>query len=310
MTDYPERPLWADLGGSVLDLPQLDPEPGWRTFNPSPGVSPTGELALTLRSSNYDLDQDTGELYTGGAPIRSRGWCARLTPDLQLVEPRQIRWDPAGPPVVRGTEDPKIYWRDGWRFTAVMQEPAHTPRARVVEYRLDVDTGDATWVRGWPGPSPSRPEKNWMLPYEPSPYFDWVYDARSVLADGQVVVRRDDDDPRGLRGNTNLWRLPDGEYLAAVHRLYVAQTGPVRARTGRLLQGLRKDYRHQLALFDARGRLVELSPELSFTRPGVEFAAGLCVHGGDLVVGVGVGDATAHLATIPLDRALSLLRPA
>lgn len=308
--EYPQRPLWTELGGRIHDLPQLESQLGWHTFNPSVGLSPTGELAVTLRTSNYQLDQATGELFVpGNGDILSRAWCGRLTPDLRLVDERPITWDPAGPPVRRGTEDTKLYWQDGWRFTGVMVEN-HTPKARMVEYALDLDTGETTWLRGHPGQEPRFPEKNWMRPYADAD-FGWVYGPNKTQLHGKVTeVRSLAPEMFGLRGNSNLWLLPDGSYLAVVHRLRTAMLGwGVSALSKRPMQRMRKDYRHLLARYDATGRLVELSPEFSFISAGVEFAAGLVVRGDELLISFGHSDATAHLATVPLSAALSWLRP-
>jgi hypothetical protein len=308
--DYPRRPLWAELGGRIHDLPQLDDTGHWHTFNPSVGLSPSGELAVTLRSSNYQLDPDTGELYVpGGGNILSRAWCGRLTPELELTDVRQLTWDSAGPPVKRGTEDTKLYWQDGWRFTGVMVE-AHTPVARMVEYQLDLDTGETTWLRGHSGIDRRQPEKNWMRPYADAA-FDWVYGPGKVMRHGKVTALRPlTPEIDGLRGNSNLWLLPDGSYLAVVHRLRTAKLGwGVSALSKRSMQQLMKDYRHLLARYDATGNLVELSPEFSFIAPGVEFAAGLVVRGDELLISFGSQDASPHLATVPLAAALSWLRP-
>ena len=64
-----------------------------------------------------------------------------------------------------------------------------------------------------------------------------------------------------------------------------------------------------LARYDASGRLVALSPEFSFLEPGVEFGSGLVVRGKDLVLSFGSWDASAHLAVVPVEAALSWLEP-
>ena len=312
---YPERPLWSDLGGTVVDLPHVDADPLWRTLNPGVALSPTGELAIALRTSNYYLDPSTGEYFVPDrGPIRSRTYVARLTDSLELVEPRLVDWDPAGPDIRRGVEDCRLFWRDGqWRLLGVLVED-HSPDARQVEYSVELDSGNATWLTTHEPPAGvegKRPQKNWMCPYEATDEFDFVYGPTEVIRGGQLVSRRADAPNEDmLRGSSLLWRLDDGSYLALTHR-----SRSMRLSHRHSLLSLRtifprlSDYRHLLARYDASGRLVALSPEFSFLEPGVEFGSGLVVRGKDLVLSFGSWDASAHLAVVPVEAALSWLEP-
>lgn len=314
-SSYPERPLWSDLGGEVHDLPHVDRDPLWRTLNPSIALSPSGELALALRTSNYYLDPSTGEYFVfGGGPITSRAYVARLTDDLELTETTPVDWDPAGPDIRRGVEDCRLFWRDNqWRLLGVLVED-HSPVARQVEYSVELESGNADWIATHEPPAgvdEKRPQKNWMCAYERTDEFDFVYGPTEVVRHGELLRRRDTvPGDVMLRGSSLLWRLEDGTYLALVHRSASMRLEPRHSRLSyvTIFPQLR-DYRHLLARYDASGRLLALSPEFSFLSPGVEFGSGLVVRGKDLVLSFGSWDASAHLATIPVETALEWLKP-
>jgi hypothetical protein len=312
---YPKRPLWSDLGGSTRELPHVDRDPLWRTLNPSVALSPTGELAIALRTSNYYLDPSTGEYFVfGGGPIRSRTYVAGLTDELELTETALVDWDPAGPDIRRGVEDCRLFWRDGqWRLLGVLVED-HSPVARQIEYSVELGSGNATWTTTHASPTgveEKRPQKNWMCPYDATDQFDFVYGPTEVLRHGELLSRRDDvPGDAMLRGGSLLWRLDDGSYLALVHRTASMRLTPrYSALSYVTIFPMLRDYRHLLARYDASGRLVALSPEFSFLEPGVEFGSGLVVRGKDLVLSFGSWDASAHLATVPLETALEWLQP-
>lgn len=314
-SSYPTRPLWSELGGTTHDLPHVDRDPLWRTLNPGVALSPSGELAIALRTSNYYLDPSTGEYFVlGGGPIHSRAYVARLTEDLALTETTLVDWDPAGPDIRRGVEDCRLFWRDGqWRLLGVLVED-HTPDARQVEYSVELDSGNATWLTTHDSPAgvdEKRAQKNWMCPYEATDEFDFVYGPTEVLRHGELLSRRDDTPgDTMLRGSSLLWRLDDGSYLALVHRSRSQRLAPRYSLLSYVtIFPMLRDYRHLLARYDASGRLVALSPEFSFLEPGVEFGSGLVVRGETLLLSFGSWDASAHLATAPLETALSWLEP-
>lgn len=316
LSKYPERPLWRDLGGEVHDLPHVDPDPLWRTMNPSVAIAPDGELAVALRTGNFYLDPSTGEYFAPTGDIRNRTFVARLTPDLRLDGPaRLVDWGTEGPSVRRGHEDCRLFQRGGeWRLLGAMKEPDHTPEYRQVEYAVDLDTGDATWLATHQPPleaDPARPQKNWMCPSEPTDDFDFVYSAHGALRRGEFLLLREDFPPEvTVRGGSLLSRLDDGSYLALVHSIRVMRFPFGLSRLShRTIWPVLRDYPHYLARYDASGRLVELSSEFNFLTGGVEFGAGLAVRGDELVLSFGSWDVSAHLATVPLEAALDWLRP-
>ena len=87
--------------------------------------------------------------------------------------------------------------------------------------RLNQDLTAIESFEKFPGIDGIRPEKNWMLPYNKSPYFDWIYGTNATLKNNVLTTHlSDNDDIAGLRGSSNLHLLKDGTYLAVVHRMW------------------------------------------------------------------------------------------
>lgn len=301
-------PTFAGLGGKVWPIGRYVSENrNWSACNPSIAYSPKLGYAMTVRSSNYILHPTTGVLSVlEGSEVLSKVWFCELDNDLNPKNMREVVFSPDGPRIHRGVEDPKLFWRDdSWYFTGVMLERDHTPEARMALYKYDQETNTAIFVRKWGSPDASKPEKNWMLPYEPNPNFDFIYGPYSVVKDDLVISRLDGVPAAGgLRGNTNLWLLEDGTYLAVVHNLFDRYT-----KSEEKLYTQNRAYIHRFATYSQTGELVGLSPEFVFKSLGVEFAAGLVVKDEQLIVSWGERDATSYLASISLQLVLESIKP-
>ena len=68
-------------------------------------------------------------------------------------------------------------------------------------------------------------------------------------------------------------------------------------------------YHHRWARFSTSGVLVELSDRFTFGQRPIEFAAGIVLHRGDVVVSFGVQDQRALLARFSYGEVVSSLRP-
>jgi hypothetical protein len=201
----------------------------------------------------------------------------------------------------RGLEDPKLFYRDNaWHFTCVTLEKKHTPRARMAICRLNDDLTEIVSFEKFPGIDANRPEKNWMLPNDPNPNFDWIY-GTNALVKGNTLITELDDTPEtsAIRGNTNLYDLGDGTYLAVVHRLL----------TRTIMNNTHRFYVHYFAKYDYNGRLIALSRGFKFENSGVEFAAGLTVCGDDFMISYGSKDASSHVALLAKETVLAGLLP-
>jgi hypothetical protein len=308
-TSYPKI---EDIGGSVKKVRRLtDPDDKlWSAFNPSIGYSPELGYAMTIRSSNYVITLDTGYLaLTCEKEVRTRLWFCELDENLNLLNLREVKIDSKELKIVRGVEDAKLFWRDGsWWFTAIMLEKEHTPFARVSLFKYDHKKNVATFIKKYAGPEFNKPEKNWMLPYEPNPNFDFIYGPASIIKDDVFIKYPNLNwDITSIRGNTNLLKI-DNEYLGVVHTLYAKQVIWNNPNTFAKQEGLKKVYTHRFAKYNYKGELTHLSSEFQFEHHGIEFACGIVEKDDNFVISYGKDDLSSHFAFIPKSIALGGLR--
>jgi len=309
--DYPKI---TQLGGKIIDLRRLAiPEnKNWGVTNASIGYHPKKGFVAAFRSSNYVISPNGQYTVTEGDTIKARVYFSELDKDLKLKNFRQIDTSTApGWVFSRGLEDPKIFYRDdSWHFTCVTMEKEVTPRARMAIAKLDTRKSQITEFTKFPGIDEARPEKNWMLPYEPSPNFDWVYGPNAVIVGQNLITwMTDHPDITALRGNSNLWKLEDDTYLAVTHRMFgKADTVWVPQSFGTVNAFLR-NYVHYFTQYDSQGMIMAMSKGFQFYEKGVEFAGGLVVKGKDVIVSFGRNDVSSHLAVLPLEVVMKALKP-
>jgi hypothetical protein len=308
-TDYPTV---RRLGGSIVDLKRfVDPtDRNWSATNPSIGHHPRKGYAVALRSSNYVIRPNGTYEVTSGDKIRARVWFAELDDSLKPKRVRQVDVSDLGVDLPRGLEDPKLFFRDGsWWFTCVTMEE-HTPVARMAVARLDAKCTRAVELTRLPGIDAKRPEKNWMLPYDPNPNFDFVYGPNATVKDGVLrTVMTDHPAISALRGNTNLHALGDGTYIAVVHRMFGKADTVWVPQTFGTVNTYQRNYVHYFARYDEEGTIVSLSRGFQFHSPGVEFAAGITVRERQFLVSFGRGDVSSHIAVLPIETVMKSLVP-
>jgi hypothetical protein len=301
-------PTFSGLGGKLWPIGRyVSDNRNWSACNPSIAYSPELGYAMTVRSSNYEIAEDRWAFKVlEGTEIQSKVWFCNLDNGLVPRNMRQVRFSEDGPPISRGIEDAKLFWRDGsWFFTGVMLEKEHTPKARMALYKYDHVANLATFIKKWDGPDASIYEKNWMLPYEQNPNFDFIYGpAAKIVGDTLVSRLNTNEEIGGLRGNTNLWKLEDNTYIAVVHSVFDRYT---KIDDTQMLKD--RAYLHRLARYSYEGDIIGLSREFVFRSLGVEFACGLVVKDGNLVISWGERDARSFLATIDLETALKMIQP-
>ena len=310
--NYEEYPTIKQLGGTVVDLlryPDVT-EPKWSAFNPSIGHNGKSVYATTIRSSNYYIDKLGNYIPFFGTEFLTRLYYSEFDRDWKLKKLRRIDFDGLEVSFGRGVEDAKLFYRDGWYFTGVVLEREHTPSARMAIFELDTRKNKVVNYTKLPGRDPKVPEKNWMLPYEPSEHFDWVYGANQIV-NGHVMQSwmTDCDTIHNLRGNSNLVSLGDDTYLGVMHRTFYNKTSPYVATTFSTVQSVLRDYVHYFVRFDKFGYIIEMSEGFRFHAPGVEFAAGLVFKGDQAIVSFGRNDVSSHLAFINKDFILKSLLP-
>jgi hypothetical protein len=296
------------LGGETWPIGRyVSEDKTWSACNPSIGYSPKLGYALTIRSSNYLIDTENGDLtvQSGHREIKSRVWFCELDDSLKGRKMREVKFYDGDLPIERGIEDAKLLWRDGsWHFTGVMKEKGHTPLFRMALYRFDHKTNIAYLVKKYEGPDVTKPEKNWMMPYEPNPNFDFIYGPTSIVKGDLIISKMNTNEDVGvIRGNTNLWKMPDDTYIALVHSLYIKMT--------KMMTHMKTErtYTHQFAQYSAEGDIIALSGEFVFQKMQVEFAAGIVEKNGKFIISYGVQDESSHFASIPVEKVLEILKP-
>jgi hypothetical protein len=312
-TERVQYPTIKDLGGTVKRLMRyVNPDDeNWSATNPSIGYSPKHGYALMFRSSNYVITATGTYQVTVGKEIQSHAYFAELDDNLEMQNVRRIDVSGLKLDITRGLEDPKLIWRNNdWWFTAVMLEKTHTPVARMVLCKLDKKATKVVSIQKFPGIEMRRPEKNWMLPYEPSQYFDFVYGPTATVKNGLLsTVMSDSPATSAIRGNTNLHDLGDETYLAVVHRM-VGQNYKVWDPTMfAYVEAYNRNYVHYFARYDKHGSLFTLSPGFQFIDRGVEFAAGLVEKDENFLVSFGRGDVNANIATLTRKSVMAMLKP-
>jgi len=296
-----DYPTITKLGGKVFQLRRLiNPKNKlWSAFNPSIAYSPQHGYAMTIRSSNYVINLSNGSLdVTEGAHVKNQVWFCELDDKFSILNLRKVNFK-APMLITRGVEDAKLFWRDGsWWFTGVIMERGHTPVARMSLFKYDQKANLATFVEKFDGPDFSKPEKNWMAPYEENPHFDFIYGPASVVKNNAFIFYPNkNSEISKIRGNTNLLQI-DNEYLAVVHSLYTSRVVWKNPKTFSNQDGLQKFYTHQFVKFNYKGELTHISPEFQFEHNGIEFAAGIVEKRDKFVISYGKSDLSSHLAII------------
>jgi hypothetical protein len=310
-------PLVTELGGRTHQIRRLiDPaDQTWSATNASIGYSKKEGYAVTLRSSNYVIMPSGEYRVTTGTPstIKSRIYFSKLKKDFTIEELHLIDVSKLDINIDRGLEDPKLYWRDGsWHFTCVVMEEGTYPRARMATCRLEYKNKKyvAKDLVVYAGIDSARPEKNWMLPYEPNPNFDFVYGPNAIWKDGKVVyLATDATGISALRGNSNLHLLKDGTYLAVTHRMFGKSTSTWVPQTFGTVNVYLRRYVHYFTQIDNTGKIIAMSKGFNFFEHGVEFAAGLVEHKDDFVISWGKKDISSHIAFLPKDTVFKSLTP-
>ncbi len=299
-------PSIKQLGGEIHNVRRLaDPNiKEWSATNLSIGYHPTTGYVGMFRSGNYIITEQGEYKVVVEGTIKSKIYVSELDEktykltNARLLDVKKI--SPEGE-IRRGLEDPKLFYRDGaWHFTAITMEKGHTEKARVAICRLNKDLTAIESFEKFQGIDGVRPEKNWMLPYEKNPNFDFIYGTNAVLKDNVLTTYMNDSDKiAGLRGSSNLHLLKDGSYLAVVHRMW----------TRTIMNHNLRFYVHYFAQYDQKGMIQKISKGFIFEKMGVEFAAGLCEQGKNFLISYGSKDVSSHIAILPKETVLKSLHP-
>lgn len=302
-----------DFGGSVVEIAKYvdNNDHGWYATNPSIAYSPKYGYAVTLRSTNYYIEKETGIFkITSGNEIKSTIWYSELDKKFRIKNLRKIDTSKIPLPIIRGLEDPKLFWKDNkWYFSAVIFEPGYINVPKMCLCTLDPETNSVVDFVLFTGPEINRMEKNWMFPSENNDNFDFIYSANAKIKNNiMTTIIMNHIELDDLRGNSNLLKINNDLYLAILHKKYILKTNWFPNDKGEMQPAGIKDYQHYFGLYDKTGRLIEISQPFRFMSPGVEFAAGLSEYKNDYIVSFGKEDTSAHLAFIPKESIKNIMR--
>jgi predicted GH43/DUF377 family glycosyl hydrolase len=290
MSNYPV--VTEVFPGARLQEVVTSAQYGHSAFNSSIGWHPKKGYGLIVRDSNYVMSPNNLEYWmtSSDQSIQTISHLCLLDDDLNIIDMRAIR-DSAVRDVkyewVQGMEDSRLIpVGDNWHRYGTLREHRPDGACEIAEDRLD---GEAKVVERfvYPNPEPGRAQKNWTRMVGTN---HWIYlcGPSSVLRNGSDLVydqRQRTPYAGEFRGGSPA--IPfQGGFVSIVHLV----TWDPRPR----------EYWHTLCLFDADGFLEAYTPAFYFKSPGIEFSAGLVVHGDDLVASFGYAESRCFFAHIPI----------
>jgi predicted GH43/DUF377 family glycosyl hydrolase len=303
----------GDLGGETRQIRRLisKDNTNWSAFNPSIAYSDKDGYLCLIRSANYYYNDLGHATLTTENTVRNKMYIARLDKNLDIATLTQIKYLD-GPTQKRGSEDGRLFQRNGyWLFHAVMREE-HTINPRLALYQLDIYSGTAIFVRKYESDEYQSVEKNWMAPSKyHNDNFEFIYNMNSVVKrEGSLLkVRGDFSNLKELRGGSSLLELEDGNYLAIGHYAY---STPIQGFSPERFSHVRsslRQYTHAFIKFNQIGQVTHVSKEFIFDELQIEFACGIENYEDKFVISYGARDLTSNLAFIDQSKVFDLLKP-
>jgi glycosyltransferase involved in cell wall biosynthesis len=280
---------------TAVKIPQLNMDPVYTNTNPSVAVV-DGKLKAIIRTVSYRIRSDGTYDYNGLQSIRTTSYLADFTDDFQLRGGVVKINRPTGFPDpvttdVLDVEDLRLIPHRGelWANGCVLEQNDKFWREQFL-MKINPDTGECTdWRRVDPQGIPKQNEKNWM-PLIGSGCLQWMYRPGWVMySDGQFPVKNDTKLAVDQFSGGGQVVSFDAGYLAIVHE---ARPDPTNGK---------RFYQHRFVWFDGEYVLQKVSRPFVFFDRQIEFAAGLALHNGKVIVSFGVLDREAWLASISED---------
>jgi hypothetical protein len=302
------------MGGSTKTIRRYAEEDNenWSAFNPSIGYSEKDGYICLFRSSNYIYTEQGIIRVLAGNEIKNKVYVGKFDKDFNLVDVRMVTFI-GGLSQNRGSEDPKLYIRDGeWYFHAIMQEREHTPVQRVATFKFNLEKAEAYFIKKYESYDYSLVEKNWAKPfYEDNKNFDFVYSSTGIYTEGRFLMKESTDTRLSrLRGGTNLWPLGDGTYLGVSHKQYRKPLKNIYVQElDKVMNNFLRAYTHCFVRYDSFGSVIEISDEFVLDDFQLEFVSGLIEKDENFMVSYGVNDNEAKIGFLPKQTVLQMLNP-
>lgn len=300
-----------DIGATVTVL--QDNDQAWPYYNPSIAWDESGALRIAIRACNFTVRPEGGWYLTQGDHAKTKVMYGYLDPNtLTITGLAEVLPSKDSPEAIHkcGLEDGRLFLRGKTMHIIGVQVDTtqkHIIPASQAEFSIGKYGDNMEYIRTLKKPDENRVEKNWMPTDKETPAFDFQYSPTQTWKDG-IVTGPDYDG--NLHGGTQLLQQKDGTWLAIIHDVkhatFVRRPGERRRR--------KRNYIHYLAEYSTAGQLQRLSRPFIFGTTavdfeGIEFAAGMVEHKGDLLVSFGIRDAKIGIARIPKAAAIKLLEP-
>lgn len=300
----------------VLTLPETGEEFNrWSAFNPSICEAGDGSgYGMTMRSSNYVFGEPRPKIHlTVGTEVETRVWFGRLTEDMWGLESYARVDVQADPPLGRGAEDPRLYWRNGgWEFIATILDKPHAEQGigRMARFSFDEQSMKAQLEEVYKARKELRVEKNWTRTTDGSGGFDFIYGPNLVVIKNKFQEVAPQKNLPPLRGGTQLLPLGDDTYISCLHLTHDKRAKEPVFNNNRMMvhYPVTRHYTHMFVRYNSEGRIIGLSDEFRFQNLPVEYASGMVRHGDKFVVSFGVEDKSTWLAHIPVSDVLENIR--
>lgn len=309
--------LVLEQGGSLIPL--LIPSKytgGTGIMNPSIFID-KGKLYLNLRHVQYALYHSEGNQQfqniwgplaylnpEDDITLRTTNFLCTLDPltlnidTCNKVDTSKLDKEPLWQFI--GLEDGRVVkWNDNLFLVGVRRDTTTNGEGRM-EFSKVENNQEITRTRIQPpsGPNSTYCEKNWMpildMPYH---FVKWsnpleIVKVNLETASSETVLLKEQNIPltRDLRGGSQV--IPVGDYrIAITHEvdLWYNEIG-------------NKDshYYHRFIVWDKDWNVVKISDEFKFLTGHIEFACGLALHRGDLLITFGFQDNAAYLLKTPI----------
>lgn len=295
-------PLLSEWLPNTVFTPLAVPtQHGWTSFNPSLVVRNDGRVQASVRSSNYRIHAaGRYEIDDPQTIVRSMTRIVDLDEQLRPGAASVIQ-ELVGAPVhesaIRGYEDVRIFESDrGLGALAVVLDRDSSRICRIVLLELD-DSAQVTRELLIAGPDPDRHEKNWIPIGADRDTLHLIY-SWDPLQTGELSLSTGDlrlappmesgwRGARGGGGGASIDGRDDGDRLFVVHE-------PV------TMPDWSRRYVHKFVTVSADGAPRRSSPYFVFLGHGIEFAAGLVIVDGRVLVAFGREDEEAWIASFPV----------
>lgn len=290
---------------------------GTGVMNPSI-LNDDGKIMVNIRHVNYTFYHSEKKTFQhpwgpltylhpeNDMHLRTTNWYCELDDELNITSYSKIdtsnfdtyepKWD------FVGLEDARLVRWDGKLYiTGVRRDTTTNGQGRMELSEVEFKNNSVVEVNRYRIQPPKDPtsycEKNWMpVIDQPFTFIKWtnptevvqanIADCSSKTTHMSPYVHIGND----LRGGTQVIKM--GEYyLALVHEvdLFTSEAG-------------RKDavYRHRFIIWDSEWNIKKFTKDFSIMNGHVEFAVGMCVKEGNMLITFGFQDNAAYVLSVPI----------